>query len=108
MMVLGLNKLIPFLPMPELTEEQKTMFSAFVAIKWLIPLVAVVEIIGGLLIAIPKTRALGAFVILPVMVGIITHHLTVAPVGIALPAVLILINLWAIVDNTGRYMHMIK
>ncbi len=94
--------------MPELTEEQKTMFSAFVAIKWLIPLVAVVEIIGGLLIAIPKTRALGAFVILPVMVGIITHHLTVAPVGIALPAVLILINLWAIVDNTGRYMHMIK
>lgn len=108
MIVFGANKLVPFMPMPELTEQQKTLFGAFGTIKWLMPLIGIVEIIGGLLIAIPKTRALGAIVILPVMVGIIVHHLTFDPAGLAVPAVFAIINLWAIIDNKDRYMHMIK
>lgn len=108
MIVFGLNKLVPFMPMPELTEEQKLLFGAFGTIKWLMPLVAVVEIVGGLLIAIPKTRALGAIVILPVMAGIIVHHLTFDPAGIAIPAVFAIINLWVLIDNKNRYMAMIK
>lgn len=108
MIVFGLNKLIPFMPMPELTEEQKTLFGAFGTIKWLMPLIAFAEIIGGLLMAIPKTRALGAIVILPVMVGIIVHHLTFDMAGIAIPAVLALINLWALIDSKDKYMPMIK
>ena len=108
MIVFGANKLYPFMPMPELTEEQKTIFGAFGTIKWLMPLVAFVEILGGLLIAIPKTRALGAIVILPVMVGIIVHNLTFDPSQLAIPAVFAIINLWAIADNTDRYKAMIK
>lgn len=108
MIVFGLNILIPFIPMPQLTEEQKIIFGAFGTIKWLMPLIAVVEIMGGVLIAIPKTRALGAIVILPVMVGIIIHHLTLDPAGIAIPLVFMLITLWAIVDNKERYVPMIK
>ncbi len=77
------------------------MFGAFNTLKWLMPLVAFTEILGGLLIAIPKTRALGAIVILPVMVGILLHHLTSDPGGIAIPAVFAIINLWTILDNTG-------
>ena len=109
MIVFGLNKFAPFMPMPELTEEQKVIFGAFGTIKWLMPLVGFTEILGGLLIAIPKTRALGALVILPVMVGIIVHNLTFFDPGtIAIPAVFALINLWAVSDNTKRYKAMIK
>jgi uncharacterized membrane protein YphA (DoxX/SURF4 family) len=108
MIVFGANKLIPFLPIPELTEEQKTMFGAFGTIKWLMPLIGITEIAGGLLVAIPKTRALGAIIILPVMVGIIVHHFTLDPVGIIIPAVFAIINAWAIIDNKDRYMPMIK
>ena len=108
MIVFGANKFYPFMPMPELTEQQKIIFGAFGTIKWLMPLVGITEIVGGLLIAIPKTRALGAIVILPVMVGIIVHNLTFDPSQLAIPAVFALINLWAIADNTDRYKAMIK
>lgn len=108
MIVFGANKLVPFMPMPELTEEQKTIFGAFGTLKWLMPLVAVAEIVGGLLMIIPKTRALGAIVILPVMVGIIVHHFTFDRAGIIIPAVFALVNFWAIADNKDRYMHMLK
>ena len=109
MIVFGLEKFLHFMPMPELTEEQKVIFGAFGTIKWLMPLVGFTEILGGLLIAIPKTRALGALVILPVMVGIIVHNLTFFDPGtIAIPAVFALINLWALIDNTKRYKAMIK
>ena len=109
MMVFGANKLYPFMPMPELSEQQKILFGAFGTIKWLMPLVGTVEILGGLLIAIPKTRALGAIVILPVMVGIIVHTLTFFDPGhVAIPAVFVIINLWAITDNIHRYKAMIK
>jgi putative oxidoreductase len=109
MIVFGLNKLVPFMPVPELTEEQKTIFGAFGTIKWLMPLVGIAEIVGGLLIAIPKTRALGAIVILPVMIGILAHNLTFFdPKTIAIPLVFALINLWAIIDSKDKYMPMIK
>ena len=109
MIVFGANKLFPFMPMPELTEEQKTIFGAFGTIKWLMPLVGIVEMLGGLLIAVPKTRALGAIVILPVMVGILAHTFTFFDAGnIAIPVVFAIINLWAIADNTDRYKAMIK
>lgn len=35
------------------------------------PLVGFAEVIGGVLIILPRTRALGALIIFPVMVGII-------------------------------------
>jgi putative oxidoreductase len=109
MIVFGANKLFPFMPMPDLTEQQKTIFGAFGTIKWLMPLIAIAEIVGGLLVAIPKTRALGAIVILPVMVGILLHNVTFFDQsGIVIAAVFSLINLWAIVDSKKKYMPMIQ
>lgn len=99
----GLNKLFHYMPMPEMNEEMMHIMGGVMAIGWILPLVAIVEIIGGVLMAIPKTRALGALVILPVMVGIVVHHLVhdVATIGISL--VLFAINIWAIVANWDRY-----
>ncbi len=108
MIVFGLNKLFPFIPMTELTAEQQITFGAFGTLKWILPLVAITEIVGGLLIAIPKTRALGAIVILPVTVGIIIHHLTFDPAGLLIPAVFAAINLFAIIDSKNKYLPMIK
>ena len=108
MIIFGANKFYPFMPMPELTEQQKIIFGAFGTIKWLMPLIGITEIVGGLLIAIPKTRALGAIVILPVIVGIIVHNLTFDPSQLAIPAIFAIINLWTIADNTDRYKAMIK
>jgi putative oxidoreductase len=77
-------------------------------IGWLMPMIAVVEIVGGLLFMIPKTRALGAIVILPVMMGVLMMHLCTAPSGLPIALVLLAINLWVIVENRAKYLPMIR
>lgn len=104
----GLNKFFNYMPMPEFTEAQTKIFSAFMIITWLMPLIAVVEIIGGVLFMIPRTRALGAIVFLPVMVGILVHHSVLEPSGIVIALVLMAINLLAIFDNWTRYEGLVK
>lgn len=104
----GLNKFFNYMPVPELTEAQVKVFSAFMAITWLMPLIAVFEIVGGILIMIPKTRALGAIVILPVMVGILLHHTVLDPSGLIIALVLMAINLLAIFDSRKKYQGMIR
>lgn len=104
----GLNKFFNYMPMPEMSEEMIRIMGGFMTIKWILPLVAIVELIGGILIAIPKTRALGALVILPVMVGIFIHHLVHDISGIAIALVLFGINIWVIVANWNKYLPIIK
>src|SRR5690606_34595800 len=104
----GLNKFFHYMPMPEMSEEMMQIMGAYLTLKWILPLVAVVEIIGGILIAIPKTRALGALMIFPVMVGIFIHHAVWDPAGMGMVFLLFAINIWAIVANWNKYEPIIK
>lgn len=107
----GLNKFFNYMPMPEdMSEGMMSAFFAVIAIGWLMPLVAVVEIIAGLLIIFPKTRALGAIMILPVMVGIVLTHVVNDPnntPGLVISIVLFAINILAIIDNRSKYKPLI-
>lgn len=104
----GLNKFFNYLPVPELPADQLKVMTAFMTIPWLMPLLATIEIIGGVLFAIPRTRALGAIVIFPVMIGILLQHAIVAPEGIIIAVVLFLINFWIIADNWNKYKPMVS
>jgi hypothetical protein len=96
------------MPMPEdMPEELMKIFGAFMTIGWLMPLVELAEILGGILFIIPKTRALGVVVIFPVMIGIIltnTIELSGMPIALALFAV----NLWVIYENRHKYAPMLR
>ena len=60
----GLNKFLNYMPVPkDMPENLMKVFGAFMTIGWLMPLVGIAEIVGGILFIIPKTRALGALVI---------------------------------------------
>ena len=106
----GLDKLLHYMPMEKPTPEQMELFAAFEKIFWLMPLVGAVEIVGGLLFIFPKTRALGAIVILPVMVGIVIHVFTMdnSPMGMSIAGVLFLINIWMLIDNKEKYKALLK
>jgi len=103
----GLSKFFNYMPMPELTPEQMEIFAAMEKLKWITPLAGLVEIIGGLLFIFPRTRALGAIVILPVMVGIVVHNYTFEPSGLAIAIPLLLINIWMIIDNRAKFQHLL-
>jgi putative oxidoreductase len=106
----GVNKFFPYAPIPTMTDEQLRISAAFDEIGWLIPLVGIIEIIGGLLCIFPKTRALGFIIILPVMAGIFLHNVYRDPskTGIIISIILVLINIWIIIDNRNKYKSLIS
>ena len=104
----GLNKFLNYMPVPaDLPEKMQKMMAAFMEIGWLMPLVGFAEIIGGILFIIPKTRALGAIIIFPVMIGILLTNCLVAPSGLPIALVLLAINVWVIFENRQKYLPMI-
>lgn len=105
----GLNKFLNYIPVPDdMPQGMITLMGAFTTIGWVMPLVAVAEIVGGLLFIPGKTRALGAIIIFPVMVGILLTHIFNEPSGLPMALILLAVNIWVIVENRDRYLPMIK
>lgn len=58
--------------------------------------------------AIPKTRALGAIMLLPIAIGILLFNLTWTPSTAPVALVILAINIWAIVEARKQYATLIK
>ena len=97
----GLDKFFHYMPVPEMPGMEK-INEAVMTLKWILPLTGAIELLAGILIIFPKTRALGALMIFPVMIGILAHNLTFMPEGLLIAGILFLINLWMIVDNCTK------
>lgn len=105
----GLNKFLQYMPMPEsMPEAMMKASAAMMEINWLMPLVGVAEILGGILFLFTRTRALGAVVIFPVMIGIVLTHLFISAMGLPIALVLFAVNLWVIYENRSRYLPMVQ
>ncbi len=105
----GVSKFFNYMPTPENLPEAVVKDNlALAEISWLVPLIATAELLGGFLILLPKTRALGALVVFPVMVGILLTHIFVAPEGFPIALVIWVILLWIILDNKQKYAALIR
>jgi uncharacterized membrane protein YphA (DoxX/SURF4 family) len=105
----GLNKFLNYMPMPKVMPEgMLKVATAFMSIVWLMPLVAVAEIAGGVLFLFGKSRALGAIIIFPVVIGICLTHIFNDLSGLPLAIVLFAVNIWVIFENRKKYLPMIK
>jgi len=105
----GLDKFFHYMPMPkDIPEKAMKAGMAMMEIGWLMPLIATIELLGGLLLIFPKTRALGAIVILPVLTGIVLSNITTTPGGLAVALPIAAIVLWVIIDNRRKYLPMIN
>jgi len=105
----GLNKFFNYMPMPkDMPEKMMKLMGAFMEIGWLIPLIAIAEIVGGILFMTNRYRALGAIIIFPVMIGIMLTHLLIEPSGLPIVIPLFAIELWVIIENFDKYLPMIQ
>ena len=93
MILLGLG------PKPENPPPLVAQFMGVFAPTGWLTFVKVCELIGGLLVAIPKTRNFGLLVLGPIVINILCFHLLVAKSGLMGPpllvAVLAAFLLWA-------------
>jgi uncharacterized membrane protein YphA (DoxX/SURF4 family) len=105
----GLNKFLNYMPTPpDMPEALVNDFKAFMEIEWLMPLVAVVELIAGVLVMFPKTRALGVLIVFPVMVGVLLIHLLVDQSNLIIAIVIWAIMIWIIYENREKYLGLLK
>lgn len=104
----GLNKFFNYIPVPpDMPAELVKDNAAFMEVVWLMPLIAVVELVGGVLLLVPKFRALGAIILFPIMVGILLLHATVAVSGLPLAIILSGILFWILWENRTKYTNLI-
>lgn len=105
----GLDKFFHYMPTPEgMNPELIKDFEALLEISWLMPLIALAELIGGALMIFPRTRALGALIVLPVMIGVLLTHIFVDPSQVIVAIVIWAILLWILFDNKEKYLSIIR
>lgn len=73
--VFGLNFFLKFIPIPSPPEgSPPAMFLGAMYMTGYLAFVKVLEILGGVLVAIPKTRNIGLLVLAPIIVNILAFH----------------------------------
>ena len=104
----GLNMYFHFMPMPEnMPEKAMNMFNGLMQVGWILPMVGAAMIVGGVLFAIPKFRAVGALILFPVVLGILCAHLFSVPDGLPIALVLVAILGWAMFENREKYLGLL-
>ena len=75
MIVFGLNKFLGFLPVAPPQDAVSQQFLSTMFSSYLFVLVAIGEIIGGLLLLVARTRKWGFYILVPIVVNIVAFHL---------------------------------
>ena len=99
----GLNKFFNFMPVLELSAPGLEFMGAFVKVGYGMTVIAIVEIISGILIATNKYRALALVVLFPIMLNALLFHMYLDPENI-LPALLAIgMNLFLMYSSREKY-----
>ncbi len=105
----GLNKFFNYMPMPEdIPAEMLEIMGAFNTIGWLMPLVALIEILGGVLVLIKPLRTLAAVMLFPILVGILLIHILNEPSGLIIALVFFAIELWLLYEGREKIKPLFK
>lgn len=90
--VFGLNFFLKFIPIPPAPEgSPPAMFLGAMYLTGYLAFIKVLEILGGLLVAIPKTRNIGLLVLGPIIVNILAFHVFLTGgAGLADPVVILI------------------
>ena len=106
--VFGLNKLLPFLPEPAMTGAPAQFFGALFATGYMIPLLAMTEIVGGLLLLSGRYVPLGLTLLAPVVVNIMGFHLFLVHGGLPVPLTVLALEIYLAWSNRAAFAPMLR
>jgi uncharacterized membrane protein YphA (DoxX/SURF4 family) len=92
--VLGLNKLLHFLPQPPMSGPPAEFFGALFATGYMVPLLATTEIVAGVLLLAARFVPLALTLLAPVIVNIVAFHVFLVNGGLLLPLVVLAAELY--------------
>ena len=106
-LVFGLNKFLGFLPPPELSDQAGAFFGALAATGYMLPLVALVEIITGAMLLARRFSALALVLLAPLSVNIILFHFALDMAGGVPAYVLGGLNIYLLFQYLPKYKAML-
>ncbi|MDA1353404.1 MAG: DoxX family membrane protein [bacterium] len=92
-LVFGLNGFFSFLQMPPMPEEAMSFLGGLMGAGYFFPVLKVTEIICGALLLAGIYVPLALVVLAPVILNIVLFHLFLAPGGMLLPVVILILEL---------------
>ena len=101
--IFGLNFFLKFLPIPSPpADSPAAQFMGAMYVSGMLAAIKILEVVGGVLVAIPKTRNIGLLVLGPIVVNILLFNILIAPGGWTQPPVLLITVLSAFLLWAGR------
>jgi putative oxidoreductase len=89
----GLNGFLHFIPMPPPTGVALQFFMAMIATRYWVVIFAV-QVIGGVLLLVNRFVPLALVLLGPVIVNVFSFHMFMAPAG--LPLAIVVVVLWVL------------
>lgn len=108
LVIFGLNKFLQFMPMPPMPEAAGEFMGALVKSGYLMIVVAIVEIITGVLLLANKYQSLALIVVFPVILNAFLFHLFLDLPGIGGAAMAISMNIFLLYANKESYYNLLK
>jgi len=98
--VFGLNGFLHFIPQPPMPpSDALTFFTVMIKSHYMVPIFAL-QIVGGVILLIGRFVPLGLAILAPVIVNIFITHLLLAPAG--LPLAIVVVILWFVLFYAYR------
>jgi len=108
LLVFGLNNFLQFLPMPEMSAEAGEFMGALAKAGYFFPIIAIVEIIIGVLLLINKYTVLALVVLFPILLNAFLFHLFLDIGGIGIAALANILNIFLFITNKQKYSEILQ
>jgi uncharacterized membrane protein YphA (DoxX/SURF4 family) len=105
--VFGLNGFLHFMPQPPMPEGPREFIGALMKTGYMIPMLFVTQTLVGALLLLNRFVPLALALIAPVIVNIILFHIFLAPSGIAMAIVVLVLELYLAWSYRGAYLPML-
>jgi uncharacterized membrane protein YphA (DoxX/SURF4 family) len=103
LLVFGANKFFQFMPMPPMEGPPADFMGALGNTGYMFPLIAVTEIVAGILLLFNKWKGLALIFASILSVNIILFHLALDPSGIGLAALVAILTTVLVYSNWKKF-----
>jgi len=93
---------------PEMSAAQTSFMTGIMASVYLMPLIKVTELIGGILLLINRTAPLAVLVIFPVTLNIFLYHAFLGPKDLPMVGVMLIFNLFLFYAYRAKYLPIVS
>jgi uncharacterized membrane protein YphA (DoxX/SURF4 family) len=103
----GINYFVPFLPQPELSEAAGAFFGGLAATGYMLPMVKITELVGGVMLLAGFFVPLALALLAPVVVNIVAFHLFLDLAGIPISILVLVLELFLAWSYRGAFAPML-